>query len=359
MKNKNDDLKIIDNHCHFNFLEPIEDTVRGFKAEAKELGLSGLAVLSCPRTGKRESGSGPDLLENLKGLYLKERMRIPVYAYAGFTWHYDDSASYVEFAKSMLEMGADGFKALEQHPGVRKQVGKGLCDTSFDDFFDYIGKKGVPMVCHVGDPRFNWCKGTASEAAKKLGRVYDDTFLSLDELYGEMEEVLRKHPNVKIILAHFYFKSDDYEGLVSLMERYPNVYLDLTPGAEMFVGFSKDIEKWRGFFLRYSKRIILGSDLYGAGYGVSRHKLVRRYLETSEPFVEEESQETVIPMHLPREVLKDIYAENAIRISSPEPKPVNREKAYASCCDIADNHWDKLNEIERQNLKTFMEFWKR
>ena len=76
MENKSDALEIMDNHCHVCFLEPIEDTIRGFKAEAKELGLSGLAVLSCPRTGKRESGSGPDLLENLKGLYLKECVRL-------------------------------------------------------------------------------------------------------------------------------------------------------------------------------------------------------------------------------------------------------------------------------------------
>lgn len=353
---KNDDLEIFDNHCHVIFKEPVEDTLNGFEQEAKELGISRYAILGCPRSGKYKE---PMVLENLKCLYLKERMSIPTYMYAGFTWHYDDSASYVEFAKTMLEMGADGFKTLEQHPKIRNMVGKGLCDPTFDDFFDYIGRVGAPMVCHVGDPRFNWDMSSASEAAKMLGRVYDDRYLTLDALYGEMEEVFRKHPDVKIILAHFYFKSDDYEGLVELMEQYPNMYLDLTPGAEMFVGFSKDMEKWREFFLRYRKRIILGSDLYGAGYGVNRHKLVRRYLETSEPFIEEESKETVFPMHLPKDVLQDIYGQNAIRVSSPKPKPVDHAKAYALCREIESKYWDQLEDIDKQNLKTLLKFWEK
>lgn len=348
-------MRILDNHCHVAFPEPIEDTVKGFEKVIQELQISEIGLLSIPRTS--HTGVELDILENLKMLYIKERLPIPVYAYAGFIYHSDDSNAYVQFAKDMLDMGVDGFKTLEQHPKNRKEIGKGLNDASFDDFFDYIGKKKIPMVCHVGDPRCNWNLNTATESAKMMGRVYDSSFPSLDELYGEMDELFRKHPDVPIVLAHFYFKSDDYDGLVKLMETYPNIYLDFTPGAEMFIGFSKNIEIWREFFLRYSKRLIFGSDLYGAGYGVARHQLVRQFLETSESFDLMQRGDIVTPVNLPEEVLADIYSGNAKRLLGESPKTVNREKVYGYCVDIAENHLEELNDIAKENLQTFLKFW--
>ena len=350
------DIPVFDNHCHVCFPNPIDVILQGFENYIRELNLSALSILSGPRSS--HSDVEVDILENLKVLYLKERLSIPVYAYAGFVDHTDDSEEYVQFAKSALEMGFDGFKTMEQHPTIHKKIGKGLCHPSFDPFFDYIGEAGVPIVCHVGDPRFNWNLATASESAKMLGRVYGDGFLSLDALYDEMSEVFQKHPDVKFILAHFYFKSDDYDGLVALMEQYPNICLDLAPGTEMFLGFSKDIEKWKGFFLRYSQRIILGSDLYGAGYGLNRHRLVRCFLETEEPFVSNDRGDVVIPLHLQDSLLADIYSNNAKKLLGSEPKPVDRKKAYAACQKIATQRWEELSEMGKMNLETLLKFWK-
>lgn len=349
-------INILDNHCHVCFPEPIEDTVKGFEKVIKELQISELGLLSCPRSS--HSGVELDILENVKVLYIKERLSIPVYAYASFDYHSDNSNFYVDFSKNMLEMGFDGFKSLEQHPNNRKKIGKGLNDVSLDSFFDYIGDKKIPMVCHVGDPRRSWDVKTATESAKSLGRVYDSSFLTLDELYGEMDELFRKHPDVPIILAHFYFKSDDYDGLVNLMETYPNVYLDFTPGTEMFSAFSENIEIWREFFLRYSKRLIFGSDLYGAGYGVNRHQLVRQFLETREPFDLMQRGIIVTPANLPEEVLADIYGGNIKRLLGEKPKLVNRQKVYEYCVDIAENHEDELNDIAKENLQTFLDYWR-
>lgn len=350
-------IKIIDNHCHICFPEPIENTVKGFEKEIDELELDEIGLLSAPRV-ESHTGVKVDILENLKVLYIKERLSIPVYAYAGFVYHTEDSNCYVKFAKEMLEMGFDGFKTLEQHPKNRKEIGKGLNDVSFDAFFDYIEKKKIPVVCHVGDPRRNWDIETATESARTLGRIYGSSFLSLDELYGEMDNLFQKHPEVPIILAHFYFKSDDYDGLEQLMKTYPNIYLDFTPGTEMFIDFSKSKDIWRDFFLRYSKRLIFGSDLYGAGYGVNRHQLVRQFLETSEAFNLLQRGDIVLPVCLPDEVLADIYGRNVKRLLGEVPKQVNRGKVYEYCVDIAENHFHELNDIGRENLQTFLEFWK-
>lgn len=349
------DIPVMDNHCHVCFPEPIEDTVQGFESHIQELGISALGILSAPRVS--HTGMDVDILENLKVLYLKERLSVPVYAYAGIIDFSDQAEDYVSFARSALEMGFDGFKSLEQHPKDRKRLGKGLCDPSFDPFFDYIGQTGVSIVCHVGDPRFNWSFETATESAKMLGRVYDSSYPTLDSLYDEMGEVFKKHPNVKFILAHFYFRTDDYDGLTALMERYPNICLDLTPGTEMFPNFSKDLDLWRNFFLRYSRRIIMGSDLYGAGYGVNRHRLVRCFLETEEPFVANDRGDIILPFHFPADILTDIYCNNAKHLLGGEPKHVDRQKAYAACKYIAENRMGELNEIGKENLRIFMKYW--
>lgn len=349
------DIPVLDNHCHICFPEPISVTLQGFEGYIRKLNLSALSLLSAPRAS--HTGVKVDILENLKVLYLKERLSVPVYAYAGIIDFSDNPEDYVTFAKSALAMGFDGFKSLEQHPLDRKKLGKGLCDPSFDPFFDFIGEAGVPIVCHVGDPRLNWSFDTASESAKMLGRVYGSDYPTLDSLYEEMGQVFEKHANVKFILAHFYFMSDDCDRLTALMERNPNICLDLTPGTEMYLNFSRNYDIWKNFFLRYSKRIILGSDLYGAGYGLNRHCLARCFLETEEPFVANDRGDVVTPLHLDDALLADIYNHNARRLLQNEPKPVNRQMAYAACCEIADHRWEELNEIGRENLQTMLNFW--
>lgn len=348
-------IPVFDNHCHVCFPEPIDDTLRGFENHIRELGISTFGILSAPRVS--HNGVELDILENLKVLYLKDRLSVPVYAYAGIIDFSENAEDYVAFAKSALDMGFDGFKSLEQHPRDRSKNGIGLCDSSFDPFFDYIGKVGAPIVCHVGDPRFNWSMDTASESAKMLGRVYGADFPTLDSLYDEMTQVFEKHRDVKFILAHFYFKSDDYDSLVALMERYTNISLDLTPGTEMYINFSKNIDLWKSFFLRYSDRIIMGSDLYGAGYGVNRHRLVRAFLETSEPFVVNDRGDVVTPINLKDRPLEGIYTNNVKKLLMSEPKPVDRKMAYAACKHIAEKRIDELNEIGKANLKTFLDFW--
>ena len=102
------DIPVFDNHCHVCFPEPIEDTQRGFERYIQELGISALGILSAPRV--RHTGMDVDILENLKVLYLKERLSVPVYAYAGFIDYSDDGEDYVAFAKSALAMGFCAFR---------------------------------------------------------------------------------------------------------------------------------------------------------------------------------------------------------------------------------------------------------
>jgi len=354
MRQYNPAIPVLDNHCHVCFPQPIDESLHAYEVLFRELSIHEASLLSCPASSHNEGGM--DILENLKMLYLKERLSIPCFAFAGFTWHWTEPERYEAFAKEMLPMGFDGFKALEMHPRVRRLNSKGLCDPSFADFFRYADEQGSVMVCHVGDPRFNWDLDTASPDAVKLGRVYGEGFLTLDELYAETEAVLSQHRNMRFILAHFYFMSDDHDRLCRLLEDHPHVYLDLTPGGEMYVNFTRDPEKWRAFFTRYASRIILGSDHYAVGSGEVRYDLARNFLEGTEPFAY--FGQVIQPLCLPREILDQIYWKNIHRLLGDTPKPVNRRLAYEHCLWIEENCYGQLTQQGRENLAVMTAYWK-
>lgn len=351
-----ENFEILDNHCHVCFSLPIDETLEGFRKYTTELGISKIGILSCPATD--HAAKEVDVLENLEALYIKDKLGIPVYTYASFMHHFDDPEKYELLGKTMLEMGFDGFKSLDMHPRNRKKAGKGLNHPSFKLFFDNLEETETPMVCHVGDPAASWDVEDAKRRGLPLSRIYDATFPTLQQLYDEMEDLFKMHPKAKIILAHFYFKSDNYDDLVRLLETYPAICLDFTPGSEMFRGFSKNMELWREFMIKYQDRLVLGSDLYGAGYGISRHKLVRAYFEGTEPFGIRDDEDIVIPMNLPDEVLEKIYSKNIIRLIGHEPNKINYKLACDYCKYVEENNIDELDEIGKENLKVITEYFK-
>ncbi len=345
-------IPVMDNHCHVCFPEPITESLENYRQLFAQLGIRQAGLLSCPASSHNKVGV--DVLENMKMLYLKENLGIPCFAYAGFTWHTPDRQANADFGAQMLQMGFDGFKTLEQHPRVRKLYGKSLADPSLEDFFQMANANKNVMVCHVGDPSSSWDRSTASESAIKLGRVYADGFPSLESLRAEMEQVIARYPDMRFILAHFYFMSPEHDRMCRLLEEYPNVYLDLTPGGEMFVNFTKNPALWYDFFLQYSHRILLGSDHYATGAGRVRYELVRNFLEGTNPFTY--GKDTISPICVPPEVLDNVYWKNIHRLLGDTPKPVNARMAFEHCCWIGE-HFD-LDPLAQANLETMTQFWK-
>jgi hypothetical protein len=132
------------------------------------------------------------------------------------------------------------------------------------------------------------------------------------------------------MFAHFYFLSDFLDRAAELLDRYPNVQLDLAPGIEMLHNFSKRPEAAREFFLKYQDRIVYGVD-FSPRFSLRRIWVVRNFLETDETFHVPTDDNLFWPDHrtmirgiaLPEEALQKIYAGNYRRIVSPNPKPLN------------------------------------
>lgn len=243
---------IADVHVHMHDY----DEMSGVKLfdQLYDSGVTEAAIMSLPKYS---------CLENLSALRWKlHPHKLKLRAFGGLHQFdkFGDILPEVQ-AEKLLAMGFDGMKFLDMKPDFRKRVGKGLNDPYYDRMFDMLEERDVPVLLHVNDPEENWDPEKVSAGAKAAGWFYGDgTHLTKQEIYNEVFELLDKHPNLRVTLAHFYFLSNFREEAIRVMETYPNVSFDLTPGWEMYLGFSKDIEGWHDFFVKYQDRILFGTD---------------------------------------------------------------------------------------------------
>ncbi len=244
--------RFADLHIHMHTCD--EASGRAMFDTLADCGVTDAAIMSLPTYG---------ILENLSALRWKlHPHRLKLRAFGGL--HQFDRLGGIApelQAERLLELGFDGMKFLDMKPDFRKRVGKGLNDPSYDRMFSMLEERDVPVLLHVSDPEEFWDPDKAPPYVKQAGWFYGDgTYLSKQAIYDEVFELLDQHPKLRVTLAHFCFLSNFREEAIRVMETYPNVNFDLTPGGEMYLGFSKDIDRWHDFFVAYQDRILFGTD---------------------------------------------------------------------------------------------------
>lgn len=258
-------IQVIDCHQHL-WGRPGIPELRAFLEERHLAASCVLAIPPC----KCEK---VDILQNFLILNLKAQDPGRIYFLAGPDPAHlakpGGAVAFAEEAQSLLEMGADGFKMLQGKPDMRREIGIAMDSPLYDPYFALLESTGTPVLWHVADPEEFWSRETAPEFALKFGWVYDDpAYLPKKELYAEVDRVLAKHPNLRVILAHFYFRSASIPYATEFLERWPNVVFDITPGWEMYTNFRKDLPGWKQFFTRYHDRILFGTDIIGGRQAV-------------------------------------------------------------------------------------------
>jgi predicted TIM-barrel fold metal-dependent hydrolase len=232
---------------------------------------------------------------------------------------------------------------LENKPTHRRILDIPVDGPYFEEYFAHLEAKGIPVVWHVCDPEEFWNPETTPSWAKARGWGYDETFTPKEQLYAEVENVLKRHPKLRIIFAHFLFLSADLPRAASWLDRFPNVCLDLSPGIEFLYNLSSDVSATREFFIKYSDRIIFGTDIssnHTLDEAGIRSGIVTKWLETDDEyrippgadFVLGPPEDGIIRgLSLPAEVLERIYRSNFARLAGPKPKPLDRGLAIAEC----------------------------
>lgn len=322
--------KIIDCHTHVREVNDIQKLVDVMKeANIDMINVACLPVLL-----------DEYVTQNLLGLLFKVQKPGKIFAFGGLEYpNFELPSSEEEFLKQVEELmvlGFDGIKMIEGKPNARKGIGAPLYSHIYDGFYSYLENKKIPIIFHVGDPGSFWDAKRAPAFAVKSGWTYlDGTYPKKEELYGEVEELLKRYPGLNIIFPHFYFMGEEgIERASRFLNKWPNVSFDITPGIEMYDSFSRNSNEWREFFIKYQDRILFGTD---NDYGDSINIIctMRRFLETEDQFSYWGFD--LKGICLPKDVLEKIYGGNFIRYTGEVPKDVN-----------VDLLMKKYNEIRKQ-----------
>ncbi len=311
----------------------MEETLKNLRDKMAVFGYAGIVLQSCCETAHKNF----DPYSGTEALWYK--LHIPHCYASGTLVHFhnehDTEEGYASQIRNMWFMGFDGVKMIEGKPNRRKRLARRLDDPIFDGYYGFAEENGVPLTLHLADPSYFWDRSQVTDAIIKHGWFCGDgTYPTYEQFYDELWGILGKFPRLKLTLAHFGFMSEHPDWAEYFLGDFENTCFDITPGTEMFPGFSADPAYWRDFFIRYRTRIYYGTDAYNdpctpekPGSGLGAYRLIRRYLESKDDFtwITARGEEMMHPLALPHDVLRDIYCENALRRFGAEPRPVIRE----------------------------------
>jgi predicted TIM-barrel fold metal-dependent hydrolase len=317
------DLPIIDAHVHLWSMD-------GIPEHAKLMDESGFHAINIVCTATRNHTRAN---QNLMGMLCKALHPERVYLFGGLNYTVPGGPTKENLrsqAEQLLDTGCDGMKMIEGKPPARKRTGLALDSPVYDDYYALLQSRGTPIVYHVADPETWWDPKQAPEMARQRAPYWeDDEIPSKEQLHGEVDGMLEKFPNLRVIFAHFYFMSNFPDRASEFMDAHPQISFDLAPGSEMYRNFSKRPQRWREFFTKYQDRIIFATDNITAREPreerykklVDKIWMIRNFLETDEEF--EGFGSVVKGLCLHQEVLEKIYCKNFQRYAGDRPRQLN------------------------------------
>ena len=213
-------------------------------------------------------------------------------------------------------MGLKIFKDLGMF--VKKTNGERLPvdDPELDPVWETCARTNVPVLIHIGEPpAFFEPLDYTNERWLELA-LYPDrrhqTGVRFDQLMTERNNMIKKHPNTKFILAHFGWHANDLVRAGKLLDTYPNVYYDV---AAVLYDFGRQPRASRDFFIKYQDRILFGKD----SYQPDEYPYYWRVFETNDEYFDYYRDYhafwKLYGIGLPDQVLKKLYNANALRLT--------------------------------------------
>lgn len=199
--------------------------------------------------------------------------------------------------------------------------GMHIDDPRMDPLFDACGELRMPVSVHIADPI--WMYEPMDLQNDGMMNAYHWRIERKDGMPGHadllktLENALRKHPATIFIACHFANCTHDFTFLAALLDRYPNLLLDLTSRLKEICTVPRYA---RAFMAKYSDRIFFGSDVgYDPGntmtFASRLYQSLFRLMETADEHIYEHDlykyHWPLYGLDLPDEVLKKVYHQNA------------------------------------------------
>lgn len=185
------------------------------------------------------------------------------------TWEQETLA----YLKDSFEKGAIAVKVWK-NIGMELRDKDGsfvmMDDPRFTPILDFIEKNNITLVAHLGEPRNAWLPVEEMTVAgdKSYFTQHPEYHMYLHPEYPSYEDqidardnVLKKHPNLKVIAAHLASLEWNVDELAKRLDAYPNLAVDMA--ARISHLQHQSILEWQkvhDFMIKYQDRLVYATD---------------------------------------------------------------------------------------------------
>jgi len=334
-------ITAVDGHTHLRFSDG-RQAISALRSQEECYGNANYSVLSLEGVGAGFQDQNAVCLAN-------KREYPSTFAFCGLNHAMGDFRAQAE---KLWAAGCDGFKMIEGKPDAWKRWSVALDDPQYLDFYAFCEEVGAPLLIHIADPENFWDIDKIAQEDIDQGWYYDDTHPSKEYLTEQAISVMEKFPKMKIIFAHFMYLSEHLPRMGALLDRFPNMYTDITPGAELFSNFTDTYDDSVAFFNKHKDRIMYGSDTAdfhtegGVKYMGSVVDVIRRFVSTDDEM--NQWNYRFKGLNLPADVQESIYSKNYLRVVNH--RDIDAEKAAVYFHDMVKNPSVTLSEKELANI---------
>ena len=226
----------------------------------------------------------------------------------------------VDRLEELVEHGACGLKLWKDLGTSVRDVDGNLLrvdDERLAPLFEKAAELHVPIMFHIADPdAFFQPIDNYNERYEELAAHPEWSFhgsrFDKSQLLAQRDRVFARHPKTTFVAAHVAEHPEDLAYVSRLLELHSNLYVDI--GARC-AELGRQPYTAREFFLKYSGRILFGTDLIP---DVNMYRLHYRFLETRDEYFEYPSHASrqgrwnIYGLFLPDDVLRWVYRENAL-----------------------------------------------
>ena len=273
-------------------------------------------------------GSGDELKRNIAAIRASaHKDRFSVFANVDFSgvapgWGTKAAAQF----ESDIKAGAVGLK-IYKNLGMTTMKADGtrlaIDDPELDAVWAAAGRLNVPVLIHTAEPpSFYLPPDHTNERWLELAlfpsrRNYDPSKVKFEQLIVERDRMFAKHRNTRFIAAHFAYHGHDLTTAAALLDRLPNVYLEV---AAVLYDFGRQPRAAAAFFTKYQDRVLFGKD----SYAPAEYPYYWRVFETADEYFDYyrdyHAMWKLYGMDLADDVLRKLYYGNALKITPGLPQ---------------------------------------
>lgn len=191
-------------------------------------------------------------------------------------------------------------------------------DPRLEPVFEALEDNDLPLLIHVADP----------DTYFKLHYEDESKYGTKEDNLAQLEAVLERHQKVKFQIPHFGAQPEIHRlsNLSRWFDKYRNIIIDTASSRWMARELSKDVEAAREFIVKYSERILFGTDLstsrdeaeYRAKFSALRVLWETEVRGEPLPFEDADTKDIggtfINGLNLPLSVLRRLYWDNAVRV---------------------------------------------